>query len=101
MTAKILIVDDERLLAENIAYNLKKEGFETLVAYDGESALMQTRDAGPNLVVLDLMLPKISGWQVCSALRRDWAYRFDGFILMLTARVKNPTRHSHRARRRL
>ena len=82
----ILIVDDEPLLVETIAYNLEKAGFETLRAYDGESALEQARQGRPDLVVLDVMLPKISGWEVCRALRQDPQYRLDAPILLLTAR---------------
>lgn len=86
MEPKILIVDDERLLVEAIAYNLQKAGFETLTAFDGESALAQAKTHVPQLIVLDLMLPKISGWEVCRALRQDPEFRFSVPILMLTAR---------------
>lgn len=86
MTSKILIVDDERMLVETIEFNLQKAGFETVVAFDGESALAQARAHQPQMVVLDLMLPKISGWEVCRALRQDPEYRLSGPILMLTAR---------------
>ena len=57
----ILIVDDERMLVETIAYNLEKEGFSTLKAFDGESALALACDARPQLVILDVMLPNLSG----------------------------------------
>jgi DNA-binding response OmpR family regulator len=86
MSQKILIVDDERMLVETIEYNLQKAGFETATAFDGESALAQSRAHNPQLVVLDLMLPKISGWEVCRALRQDPDYRISAPILMLTAR---------------
>lgn len=86
MEPKILIVDDERLLVEAIAYNLNKAGFDTLTAFDGESALAQAKSHSPQLVILDLMLPKISGWEVCRALRQDPDYRLAAPILMLTAR---------------
>jgi DNA-binding response OmpR family regulator len=86
MEPKILIVDDERLLVEAIAYNLQKAGFETLTAFDGESALAQAKTHAPQLIVLDLMLPKISGWEVCRALRQDPEFRLNVPILMLTAR---------------
>jgi DNA-binding response OmpR family regulator len=79
-------VDDERMLAETIEYNLRKAGFETVTAFDGESALALAREHRPNLVILDLMLPKISGWEVCRALRSDPDYRLAAPILMLTAR---------------
>jgi DNA-binding response OmpR family regulator len=86
MNPKVLIVDDERLLAETIEYNLQKAGFETVVAFDGENALQQARAHKPQLVILDLMLPKISGWEVCRALRQDPEFRTSAPILMLTAR---------------
>jgi DNA-binding response OmpR family regulator len=86
MEPKILIVDDERLLVEAIAYNLQKAGFDTLTAFDGESALALAKTHTPQLVILDLMLPKISGWEVCRALRQDSEYRLTAPILMLTAR---------------
>jgi DNA-binding response OmpR family regulator len=86
MSATILIVDDERMLVETISYNLEKEGFTIVTAHDGESALQQAKAVRPDLVVLDLMLPKISGWEVCRALRQNAEYRLDSPILMLTAR---------------
>jgi DNA-binding response OmpR family regulator len=82
----ILIVDDERMLVETISYNLQKEGFEVVTAHDGETALAQAKSFQPQLVILDLMLPKISGWEVCRALRQNPEYRLDAPILMLTAR---------------
>ena len=86
MSAKILVVDDERMLAETIAYNLQKEGFEVVVAHDGESALALAKSNQPELVILDLMLPKISGWEVCRALRQNGEHHLDAPVLMLTAR---------------
>lgn len=84
---KILIVDDEPVLVETIEYNLRKAGYETVVAADGESALLRVKEEHPDLVVLDLMLPKISGWEVCYTLRKDPSYRSLATpILMLTAR---------------
>ena len=86
MSDIILIVDDERILADTIAFNLRKEGFEVVVTHDGESALALTRTLAPRLVILDLMLPKVSGWEVCRALRQSPEYQTDAPILMLTAR---------------
>lgn len=86
MNNSILVVDDERLLVEAISYNLEKSGFTVLTAFDGETALSQARDAKPKLVILDLMLPRVSGWEVCRALRQDPEYRIAAPILMLTAR---------------
>lgn len=86
MSAKILIVDDERMLAETIAFNLQRESFEVILAHDGETGLRLAQEERPDLVVLDLMLPKISGWEVCRALRQSPESRLDVPILMLTAR---------------
>ena len=84
---KVLIVDDEPILVETIEYNLRKAGYETITATDGETALVRVREEHPDLIVLDLMLPKISGWEVCHALRRDASYSSRATpILMLTAR---------------
>ncbi len=86
MSATILVVDDERMLAETISFNLEKEGFTVVTAHDGEVALALAKEHAPDLVVLDLMLPRISGWEVCRALRQSAEYKLDSPILMLTAR---------------
>jgi len=86
MSDIILIVDDERILADTIAFNLRKEGFEVVVTNDGESALSLSQSLQPQLIILDLMLPKISGWEVCRALRQSPEFQLDSPILMLTAR---------------
>ena len=86
MSATILVVDDERMLAETISFNLEKEGFSVVTAHDGEAALALAKEHSPDLVVLDLMLPRISGWEVCRALRQNSEYKLDSPILMLTAR---------------
>ncbi len=82
----VLIVDDERMLVETISYNLQKAGFDTISAFDGETALQQAREHKPDLIVLDVMLPKISGWEVCRALRQDPDLPAGVPVLMLTAR---------------
>ena len=86
MSATILIVDDERMLVETIEYNLQKAGFQTATAFDGQSALTLARTCNPQLVILDVMLPRLSGWEVCRALRSNSATPFSAPILMLTAR---------------
>jgi DNA-binding response OmpR family regulator len=80
--AKILVVDDELPLIQVLSYNLKQSGYEVLVARDGEEALLQARRHLPDLVILDLMLPKIDGLEVCRRMRRER----DVPIIMLTAR---------------
>jgi len=67
---KILIVDDEKDIVDLVAYNLEKEGYETLKALDGEKALQLVRTRTPDLVVLDLMLPGIQGLEVCKRIRK-------------------------------
>lgn len=66
---QVLVVDDERDLAELVAYNLKKEGFAVDVAYDGETALTAIKNGGYDLIVLDLMLPGMQGLDLCAAIR--------------------------------
>ncbi len=83
MTAKILVVDDERPIAEILKYNLEKEGYEVILAYDGEEALTHLAQEHPDLILLDIMLPKKDGFTVCREIR---AHRKDIPIIMLTAR---------------
>ncbi len=82
---KILIVDDEKDIVDLVAYNLEKEGYETLKALDGEKALQLVRTKAPDLVVLDLMLPGIQGLEVCKRLRQDPSTAWIP-IIMLTAK---------------
>jgi phosphate regulon transcriptional regulator PhoB len=71
MPKKILIVDDEKDIVDLISYNLEKEGFTTIKAYDGESALELVKARKPDLVLLDLMLPGIRGLEVCKFIRKN------------------------------
>lgn len=82
----ILVVDDEPLLVETITYNLEKAGFTTLRAADGLSALALARSANPDIIILDLMLPLLSGRAMCRALREESNYGCQVPILMLSAR---------------
>ena len=68
---RILIVDDDENIAELISLYLTKECFETKIVYDGESALTQLSSFKPNLILLDLMLPGIDGYQVCREIRKN------------------------------
>ena len=68
---KILIVDDEKDIVDLVAYNLEKEGHEVLKAYDGERAIQSIRSKGPDLVILDLMLPHMNGLEVCRRLKEN------------------------------
>ena len=66
---KILVVDDERQLVSLIELHMEMAGYEVLSAGDGEKALAIIKEEKPDLVILDLMLPKIDGWEVCKRLR--------------------------------
>lgn len=79
---RVLVIDDEANLRHTLSYALRQEGYDVLTADDGESGLAVFRQAKPDLVVLDVMLPKIDGLEVCRRLRRE----SDVPIIMLTAR---------------
>src|SRR5918994_1205518 len=82
---QILIVEDDRSLAEVLEYNLRQDGYQTLVAHDGQDGLQQAKLRTPDLVVLDLMLPMIDGLEICRRLRADPVTR-NILVLMLTAK---------------
>ena len=82
MAESILIVEDEKTLQETLAYNLKKQGYKVETVGDGEAALESARMLKPDLVVLDIMLPKLDGFEVCRILRQETNIP----ILMLTAK---------------
>jgi len=84
---KILVVDDEPDLVETVRYPLEMEGYQVLVAYNGEDGLNQARKDGPDLIILDLMLPKLDGYKVCRLLKFDERYKHIP-ILMLTAKTQ-------------
>lgn len=85
MQPHVLIVEDEDALSELLHYNLKKEGFEVSAAGDGEEALLMVEERQPDVILLDWMLPKVSGIEVCRRLRSRHETR-NIPILMLTAR---------------
>ncbi len=82
---KILVVDDEKLLVKGIKYNLEQEGYQVVTAFDGEEALHLAHDASIDLILLDLMLPKMDGLTVCKNVRT-----FSNVpIIMLTAKSED------------
>lgn len=85
MAEKILIADDEESLAEFIARALKKEGYKAVLAHDGDEALYLIGEELPDLVILDLMLPLMDGWEVCRRAKSNPGTA-DIPVLMLTAR---------------
>ena len=82
MPARILVVDDETAVTDLLAYNLRKAGYETLLAADGREALRLARQSNPDLILLDLMLPEVDGLDVCRELRKTSEVP----VIMLTAR---------------
>ncbi len=82
MDRKILIVDDEKAIVDILKFNLEKEGFQTVEAYDGEEGYRKVFLENPDLILLDLMLPKMDGFEVCKKIRE----RLSTPIIMLTAR---------------
>ncbi|UOO38435.1 response regulator transcription factor [Oscillospiraceae bacterium CM] len=83
MSKTILVVDDEKNIVDIISFNLKKEGYDILTAFDGEKALQLCSEAAPDLILLDVMLPRLNGFEVCSAIRKT---DYKTPIIMLTAR---------------
>ncbi len=82
MPETILVVDDEKPIVEILKYNLEKEGFHVITAFDGETALKKAQDEEPDLIVLDIMLPVKDGFSVCREIRSSC----DTPIVMLTAK---------------
>lgn len=88
---RILVVEDEKNIAKVVAYNLEREGYQVAAARDGEEALAKARKENPDLVVLDLMLPKVDGLEVCRQLKSDpRTARIP--IIMLTAKTQEADR---------
>jgi two-component system phosphate regulon response regulator PhoB len=88
---KVLIVEDEESISTLLDYNLTREEFETRIAIDGEDALLKAQEFHPDIVILDWMLPKVSGIEVCRRLRQDPEMR-NLPIIMLTARSEEADR---------
>ena len=82
MSARILVVDDETSVTDLLAYNLRKAGYEALIAADGREALRLAHASNPDLILLDLMLPEVDGLDVCRELRKSSNVP----IIMITAR---------------
>ncbi|KMY52122.1 response regulator YycF [Peribacillus loiseleuriae] len=82
MEKKILVVDDEKPIADILQFNLKKEGFDVSCAYDGNEALKMVEELQPDLILLDIMLPQRDGMEVCREVRK----KYETPIIMLTAK---------------
>ncbi len=91
MTQSVLVVDDERYIVISIEYLMKNAGFEVGVAYDGEEALAKVKEMVPDLVILDVMMPKLDGFEVCETIRANPAWK-SVRIIMLTAKGRDSER---------
>ena len=91
MIAKILIVEDEPDIRDTLSYNFEKEGFEVLSSPNGKSALKLLESNEPNIVILDLMLPDMSGLDICRQIKNDKKLS-DTSIIMLTAKSEEVDR---------
>lgn len=84
---KILLVDDERDLVETMEMALEAKGYDVVCAYDGEEGLKQAVSTRPDVIILDLMMPKMNGYQVCWELKNNETTR-DIKVVMLTAKTQ-------------
>src|SRR5436309_15812436 len=82
---RVLIIEDERALTDVLSYNLKREGYEPVVAHDGQEGLRKAQTILPDVILLDLMLPGLGGLEVCRELRAGERTR-DIPIIMITAK---------------
>ena len=85
MSKKVLVCDDEPYIVESVSYVVRKAGFSVVVAEDGEEALRAAREEKPDLIFLDIMMPRLSGHEVCRQVKADPKTR-DAYVVMLTAR---------------
>lgn len=87
MAKRILIVDDEKDLVETLTFRLEANNYEVIKAYDGQDGLEKAKKERPDLIILDLMLPKMDGYKVCALLKFDARYNKIPIILF-TARAQ-------------
>lgn len=88
MPRKILAVDDEKHIVKLVQTNLERHGFEVVAAYDGKEALQKVQDEHPDLVILDVMMPYMDGFEVLQTMRRNASTR-DIPVIMLTAKSQD------------
>ena len=81
MGKKILVVDDEPFIVQMVVSRLTASGYESISAADGDEALKKARSENPDLIILDVMLPKMDGFQVCAVLKQDERYQHIPIIL--------------------
>jgi len=82
MAYKILVVDDEKDVVETLQHRLLREGYEVAVAYDGEEALVKVADENPDVILLDLIMPKLNGFEVLKAIRELYTDKWRPVIIV-------------------
>lgn len=82
---RILLVDDEPMIIRMVGDRLKMEGYEVLVAMDGQEGLQKAQTENPDLIILDLLLPQLNGYSVCSVLKRDPRYKHIPIVIFTGA----------------
>ena len=85
MQKKILVVDDEKDITETLSFMLKANGYDVITAFDGENGLKAAKEENPDLIILDVMMPKINGYKIARLLKYDNKYKHIP-IIMVTAR---------------
>jgi phosphate regulon transcriptional regulator PhoB len=86
-TGRVLVVEDERDVAELLRYNLSKDGYDVVLAANGSDAVKQAHEAHPDVVLLDIMVPQLNGWEICRRLKQDAETRAIP-VIMVTGRVE-------------
>jgi len=82
MAYKLLVVDDDKDIVETLQKRLKAEGYEVITAFDGEEALVKVKDANPDIILLDLMLPKLNGFDVLKEIREKFSDKWRPVIIV-------------------
>ena len=85
MSKKIIVVDDEKDIVETLSFMMRARGYEVMEAYDGEEGLKLAKEQSPDLMILDVMMPKINGYKIARLLKYDSKYKHIP-IIMVTAR---------------
>lgn len=88
---KILLIEDDRDLSKIISFQIEEWGFDVVAALDGEDGLLKAKEEAPSLIILDLILPKLPGEEVCRQLKKDESLR-DIPVIMLTAKAEDVDR---------
>ncbi|OGX24694.1 MAG: hypothetical protein A3J51_06055 [Omnitrophica WOR_2 bacterium RIFCSPHIGHO2_02_FULL_45_21] len=82
MAYKLLVVDDNKDIVDTLQRRLTKEGYEVSVAYDGEEALQKVKEADPDIILLDLMMPKLNGFEVLKEVREKFKHKWRPIIII-------------------